>query len=289
MVRCDSCDNGHIEGRFAFCPWCGIALAPTAASATVAASKSCRWYVGTMNDAVFIIDKPPRPAPVDDLTAGDQETNCIAALGAGTVETCRAAKAIVAAHNEEWEAMRVALLDCQYNGPAASATEQASGWMDIESAPKDGTPIDIWGTANFNPETDGGYQRFPAARYRKKIGWTNARHLHRPAILDANSRPPAPAWRIEMNKQEFQAHIRKLRRHDIGDDADDLTEADFVCDLAEDGWPDHDLWIEIWVRLQEGGELTPREREQALAYYSCEDGDDVPAEHRLTRPHGETG
>jgi hypothetical protein len=81
-------------------------------------------------------------------------------------------------------------------------------------------------------------------------------------------------------KEAFETHIRELRRPHIGDDADALTEADFVSDLAEDGWPDHRKWLEIWVRLNDGGELTPREREQALAYWSA--GEDFPAaEHRL--------
>lgn len=42
-----------------------------------------RLYVAAMNDGLFIIDQPPRPAPVDYTnphTAPD--TNCIAALGA---------------------------------------------------------------------------------------------------------------------------------------------------------------------------------------------------------------
>lgn len=81
-------------------------------------------------------------------------------------------------------------------------------------------------------------------------------------------------------KSAFEAHIREFRRPDIGDEADELTEADFICDLAEDGWPDHEKWIVIWCRVHEVGELTPREREQALAYWAAGE-DDPPVEMRL--------
>jgi hypothetical protein len=83
------------------------------------------------------------------------------------------------------------------------------------------------------------------------------------------------------SRAAFEEYIRELRRPDIGDEADELTEADFVCDLAEDGWPDYDKWLTIWCRLNDGGELTPREREQALHYYGTDDGDTIPPEHRL--------
>lgn len=83
------------------------------------------------------------------------------------------------------------------------------------------------------------------------------------------------------DKATFEAYIRAERRQFIGGDADALTEADYVSDLAEDGWPDCSKWLTIWARLFEGGELTPREREQALTYYATEDGDEVPKEYRL--------
>lgn len=80
-----------------------------------------------------------------------------------------------------------------------------------------------------------------------------------------------------MTKDEFVKHIRELCRPDIGDEADTLTEEEFICDLAEDGWPDYDKWLEIWNRLYTtGGELTVREREQALAYWDS--GEDYPSE-----------
>lgn len=52
----------------------------------------------------------------------------------------------------------------------------AGEWWDIEKdpAPKDGTPIDLWATCSMN--TDDGYQRYPAARWRKShLGgaWTS--------------------------------------------------------------------------------------------------------------------
>lgn len=83
-----------------------------------------------------------------------------------------------------------------------------------------------------------------------------------------------------LDKASFEKYIRDMRRPDIGDDADTMTEADFVSDLAEDGWPDHRKWLMIWDRIFGGGELTAREREQALAYWAA--GDDEPApEYRL--------
>lgn len=83
------------------------------------------------------------------------------------------------------------------------------------------------------------------------------------------------------SKDAFENYIRDLRRPDIGDDANDMTEADYVLDLAEPGWPDSAQWCAIWVRIKDGGELTPREREQALHYYCTDDGDGVPEQFRF--------
>jgi hypothetical protein len=77
-------------------------------------------------------------------------------------------------------------------------------------------------------------------------------------------------------KEAFLAYIRESRRPDIGDDANNLTEADFVLDLAEPGWTDSEKWNDIWWRVHNGSELTPREREQALAYWAS--GEDAPAQ-----------
>lgn len=83
------------------------------------------------------------------------------------------------------------------------------------------------------------------------------------------------------SKEAFQDYIRELRRPDVGDDANDLTEAEFVLDLAEPGWPDSGKWCEIWVRIKDVGELTPRERMSALHYFGTDDGDEVPEQFRL--------
>jgi hypothetical protein len=93
--------------------------------------------------------------------------------------------------------------------------------------------------------------------------------------------PIEPTADTFLTKSAFEQFIRDFRRPDIGEDADTLTEDDFVSELAEDGWPDYEKWLAIFVRLHEGGELTPREREQALAYYKTEDSADVPADMRL--------
>lgn len=86
---------------------------------------------------------------------------------------------------------------------------------------------------------------------------------------------------IFADKGRFQELIREMRRPDIGDEADCITEADIVSDLAEPGWPESGEWLGIYSRLHEGGELTPRERERALAYYRTDDGQDVPPQFRL--------
>lgn len=83
-----------------------------------------------------------------------------------------------------------------------------------------------------------------------------------------------------MTKAEYLAAMRKLYRPNIGSDADDMSEADFISDLAEDGWPDHDKWSVVWGRLHSGGEMTPRERECAVAQYMAGE-DDAPADMRL--------
>lgn len=83
------------------------------------------------------------------------------------------------------------------------------------------------------------------------------------------------------NKAAFEEYIRELRRPDVGNDANDLDEAGFVLDLAEPGWPDSGKWNGIFVRLHEGGELTPQERMSALHYFGTDDGDEVRPEYRL--------
>lgn len=63
---------------------------------------SDKWYVGVMNDAIFIADEPPSPAPLDYVREGE-DANIIAAMGAATVETTQLAEKIVAAHNASLE------------------------------------------------------------------------------------------------------------------------------------------------------------------------------------------
>ena len=55
-----------------------------------------KLYLGAQNDAVFIIDTPPRPAPMDYLTEGDPNTNVIAKILERGPD---AGKRLVAAHN----------------------------------------------------------------------------------------------------------------------------------------------------------------------------------------------
>lgn len=99
------------------------AIALSAAPASpIALEVVNRWYVGTMNDAVFIIDTPPRPAPVDHLTEGDPNTHVISALGAGTPETVKLAEEIVAAHNSELSRLRAEL---------AEAKAEVIGWREL--------------------------------------------------------------------------------------------------------------------------------------------------------------
>lgn len=58
-----------------------------------------KWYVGAMNDGLFVIDAPPRPS-TDDIT--EQSVNVIAALGTNR----EAADLLVAEHNKRVETIR---------------------------------------------------------------------------------------------------------------------------------------------------------------------------------------
>ncbi len=98
----------------------------------------------------------------------------------------------------------------------------------------------------------------------------------------------AQEWRqAAASKSAFERYIRDLRRRDIGEDADGLTEADFLLDLAEPGWPDSGKWCAVWVRIKDEGELTPREREQALAYWHA--GEELPAKDYRFEHNGAEG
>lgn len=86
------------------------------------------------------------------------------------------------------------------------------------------------------------------------------------------------------SKSSFEEYFRELRRPDVGDEANELTELDMVTELTEDGWPDACGWMQIFMRIHDGGELTPREREQALAYWEA--GEELPDEAMRLPPCG---
>ncbi len=90
--------------------------------------------------------------------------------------------------------------------------------------------------------------------------------------------------RICQTKLAFEEHFRDLRRPDVGDEANGYSELDMVIDLSEDGWPDACGWRTILSRIHDGGEMTPREREQALAYWQA--GEELPAEDMRLPPCG---
>lgn len=90
------------------------------------------------------------------------------------------------------------------------------------------------------------------------------------------------AWE---SKADFEEHFREIRRPDIGDEAAELTELDMVTELTEDGWPDACGWMQIFMRIHDGGELTSREREQALAYWHA--GEELPDEAMRLPPCGQ--
>ena len=56
-----------------------------------------RWYVGSMNDGCFIINKPPRPS--HDYPVHDAEVKCITGFPSNCAATFKVAQAICDAHN----------------------------------------------------------------------------------------------------------------------------------------------------------------------------------------------
>lgn len=62
--------------------------------------KDGRWYLGAMNDGLFIIDEPPQPAPVDYFCDADHDTEVIVAMGTDRTK----AEMIITAHNAAIEA-----------------------------------------------------------------------------------------------------------------------------------------------------------------------------------------
>ena len=56
-----------------------------------------RWYVGSMNDGCFIINKPPRPS--HDYPVHDADVKCITGFPSNCAATFKVAQAICDAHN----------------------------------------------------------------------------------------------------------------------------------------------------------------------------------------------
>lgn len=62
---------------------------------------SSKWYIAAMNDCVFIIDRQPRPAPVDYISPTLPMPNVVISMQSGSREAQEMAKQIVAAHNAD--------------------------------------------------------------------------------------------------------------------------------------------------------------------------------------------
>lgn len=71
-----------------------------------AASTQRPWFVGTMNDALFILDKPPRPAPVDAINPNvGKDTRVIAKLAENDRRADADARLIAAAPDLAYAAL----------------------------------------------------------------------------------------------------------------------------------------------------------------------------------------
>ena len=88
------------------------------------------WYVGSMNDGCFIIDKPPRPS--HDDKNHDADVNCITGFPDASKATFKAAQAICDAHNAEppLSGEPVAWQERQLRGP-----NEWSSWYGINKQP----------------------------------------------------------------------------------------------------------------------------------------------------------
>jgi hypothetical protein len=71
------------------------------------------WHVGSMNDAIFIIDRSPHPNVTDYPLREGGDTQCILAFGAGTQETIKLAEEICTAHNATLASLRARLVQLQ--------------------------------------------------------------------------------------------------------------------------------------------------------------------------------
>ena len=58
-----------------------------------------KWYVATMNDAIFIVDVKPHLAPVDSINPLLPQPTVVIPMGSGDRKTQQLAEEIVEAHN----------------------------------------------------------------------------------------------------------------------------------------------------------------------------------------------
>lgn len=99
-----------------------------------------KWYVATMNDCIFIIDRKPKPAPVDYIgTEMDCEV-CIS-MESGSKQAQMLAETIVEAHNATVELVVAAHAKPQRKSKKKQVEEalresdlsaQLSGRLDID-------------------------------------------------------------------------------------------------------------------------------------------------------------
>jgi len=59
-----------------------------------------QWYVAAMNDCIFIIDREPRPTPVDHVNPSLPVPSVVISMRSGSRETQEIAERIVEAHNK---------------------------------------------------------------------------------------------------------------------------------------------------------------------------------------------
>lgn len=60
---------------------------------------AARWYVAAMNDCIFIVNEPPRPAPVDYVNPNAPAPSVVISMRSGSRDAQEIAEQIVAAHN----------------------------------------------------------------------------------------------------------------------------------------------------------------------------------------------
>jgi hypothetical protein len=95
---------------------------------TMAEATKRPWYVGTQNDILYIIDKPPRPAPTD-YPADIPGLTVVAKLLASDFATERAnAALIVAAVNQHDALLKCAEALREINRRSASYADDHQSW-----------------------------------------------------------------------------------------------------------------------------------------------------------------